>query len=102
MRRLRDLIKLHTNDWAVRLDSKSEQRLDRRAAMLTIQLEMMDARFALNEGKSSRVDLETYQRASNSLRRLESLGLGRRPRDVTGPSLGEILRQGMEQHGGGA
>ena len=104
MRRLRDLIKLHTNDLGGEdFVSESEQRLVRRAAMLTIQLEMMDARFALNEGEASRVDLETYQRASNSLRRLlESLGLGRRPRDVTGPSLGEILRQGMEQHGGGA
>jgi hypothetical protein len=92
MRRLRDLIALHTGDLGGEsFVSESEQRLIRRAAMLTIQLEMMDSKFALNEGEASRVDLETYQRCSNSLRRLlESLGLQRRQRDVT-PSVDQYL-----------
>lgn len=94
MRRLRDLIQAHTIDLGGDdLVSESEQRLIRRAAMLTIQLEMMDSKFALNEGEALRVDLETYQRCSNSLRRLlESLGLKRVPRDTT-PTVDQYLRR---------
>jgi hypothetical protein len=93
MRRLRDLIQSHIFDLGGDdYVSDSEQRLVRRAAMLTIQLEMMDSRFATNDGEASRVDLETYQRCSNSLRRLlESLGLQRRSRDVSPPSVAEYI-----------
>jgi hypothetical protein len=75
--------------------SEGQKALIRRIAMIEVQLEMLEHRFAQNDGAASRLDLEAYQRCSNSLRRLlESLGLhkGRVPRDVT--SLGEVLRNG--------
>jgi hypothetical protein len=92
MRRLRDLIAAHTADLGGDdLVSEAEQRLIRRAAMLTLQLELLDARFASNDGQASQNDLECYQRCVNTLRRcLETLGLERRSKDVT--SLAEYLR----------
>jgi hypothetical protein len=93
MRRLRDLIELHTNDLGGEQGiSEAERVLVRRSAMLTLQLELMEQRFALNDGEASPHQLETYQRVSNSLRRLlESLGLKRRARDVTPPTLEQYL-----------
>jgi hypothetical protein len=92
MRRLRDLVDAHTSDLGgADLVSESEQRLVRRAALLTIQCEMYDKKFALNDGEASPTDIEIYQRLTNTLRRtLESLGLSRRSRDVT-PTLDEYL-----------
>jgi hypothetical protein len=75
--------------------SQAEQVLVRRAAMLTLQLEMMEHRWATTaDGEASAKQIETYQRVSNTLRRhLEALGLKRRPRDVTPvPSLEQYLR----------
>jgi hypothetical protein len=64
--------------------SESEKRLIRRAAMLTLQCEYFDAKFATTDDVADKADLECYQRVSNTLRRLlEALGLQRRPRDVT-------------------
>ena len=59
--------------------------LVRRSAMLTLQLEMMEANWAHNnEGQAGPKSLQAYQRVTNTLRRtLESLGLRRRQRDVT-------------------
>ena len=85
MRRLKDLI----DDMASDLGghdaiSTAEQVIVRRASMLTLQLEIMDRGFALNEGVATAKEIETYQRCANSLRRLlESLGLQRRQKDVT-------------------
>ena len=78
--------------------SQSEQVLVRRAAMLTLQLERMEHHWATtNDGEASSKQIETYQRVANSLRRLlESLGLRRRPRDVT-PSLSDLLRLDRER-----
>ena len=93
MRRLRDLIAEHTSDLGGDdLVSESERRLIRRAAMLCIQCEMLDAKFASEGGQASQNDLECYQRVTNTLRRcLESLGLSRRSKDVT-PTLAEYLK----------
>jgi hypothetical protein len=93
MRRLRDLIAEHTSDLGGDdLVSEAERRLIRRAAMLNIQCEMLDAKFASEGGQASQADLEVYQRVTNTLRRcLESLGLSRRSRDVT-PTLQEYLQ----------
>ena len=92
MRRFRDLIQLHVSDLGGEdLISESERRLIRRAAMLTLQCELLDQKFALSEGEASVIDLDRYQRASNSLRRLlETLGLQRRQRDVT-PSVEDYV-----------
>jgi hypothetical protein len=87
-RRLRDLMAAHLSDLGgADAVSESERVLIRRSAMLTLQLELLEQRFALNEGgEASSRDLEAYQRCTNTLRRtLESLGLRRRPRDVTTP-----------------
>ena len=66
--------------------------------MLTLQLELMEQRWAANEDEVvSPQALDAYQRMTGALRRvLESLGLKRRARDVA-PSLGEIIRQGQRE-----
>ena len=70
MRRLRDLIVAHTNDLGGESEvSEAESRLIRRAAMLNIQLEMYDAKFACRDDLAAPSDLETYQRLTNTLRR---------------------------------
>ena len=91
MRRLRDIVQAHVSDLGgAALLSEGQTALLRRAALLQLQTEMLETKFAANEGAASRDELETYQRISNTLRRLvESLGLhlGRKPRDVTPPGL---------------
>jgi hypothetical protein len=89
-RRARDLMALHLQDLggddAV---SEAERAILRRAVTLIIELEMLEVKFATEGSKGYQID--RYQRVSNTLRRLlESLGLQRRPRDVT-PSLSEYL-----------
>jgi hypothetical protein len=91
VRRLRDLIGLHIadigGDAAV---SEAERSIIRRAATLTVELERMEAAFAV-AGEAQPAQLDLYQRTANSLRRLlESVGLGRRPRDVT-PDLRDYI-----------
>jgi hypothetical protein len=85
-RRLKDLMAAHLSDLGgIDQVSEAEKVLVRRAAMLTLQLELMEQRFANNDnGEASAKQIETYQRVTNTLRRcLEALGLQRRARDVT-------------------
>ena len=87
-RRQRDLIALHIADLGgeERL-SENQVSLCRRAATLETELEMLEGQLSL--GKVA--DLDLYNRLSGNLRRiLESLGLERKPRDVT-PSLSAYL-----------
>jgi hypothetical protein len=96
MRRFRDLMDAHAADLGDDI-TEGERRLVRRCAMLTLQLEMMETRWAANDGEASEKQLEIYQRVTGALRRtLETLGLQRRMKTV-GPSLGDILRNGIEQ-----
>ena len=86
-RRLRDLQRAHEQDMggADRL-SEGQRTILRRIAMLELQLEMLESRFAKNDGMASGNDLDMYQRVSGGLRRLlESVGLneGRKTRNVT-------------------
>lgn len=86
MRRYRDLIAAHLSDLGGEDNiNAAELVLVRRAAMLTLQLEIMETRFASEiGGAAENKQLETYQRATNTLRRtLETLGLERRMKDVT-------------------
>jgi hypothetical protein len=87
MRRLKDLLAAHYADAGGELLlSEGQRALIRRAAMLELQLEMLETKFAHNDGAASAKDLDLYGRTSGNLRRvLESLGLhrGRRARDVT-------------------
>jgi hypothetical protein len=95
MRRLRDLQQAHLSD-AGGFDnvSEAEKSLIRRASMLELQLEMMDAKFAANDGEASLPQLQAYQSACNTLRRtLEAVGLQRRPKEVSKPSLTQYLQQ---------
>jgi hypothetical protein len=89
------LIGAHLADLGGRdLVSEAEYCLVRRAALLTLELELLESRFEANDGAKA-AELECYQRVASSLRRLmESLGLKRRARDV-GPTLGEVLREGI-------
>lgn len=87
--RFRDVLRLHTNELGPTA-SEAELAIARRAATLIVQLEQMEAKFAVAE--ASPTALETYQRLANSMRRLlESVGLKRRPRDVT-PDLQTYLK----------
>jgi hypothetical protein len=89
-RRLRDLISLHTSDLGGDVViSESERALVRRAAVLVVEAERLEQRFAHAEPDAA--DLDLYQRLSNSLRRIfECLGIGRRQKDIT-PSASHAL-----------
>jgi hypothetical protein len=91
VRRFRDVQALHLSDLGGQANvSEAEKAIARRAACLIVELEQMEQKFA-TQGASEGGQLDAYQRASNTLRRLlESLGLERRQRDVT-PKLQEYL-----------
>jgi hypothetical protein len=94
VRRLRDLIALHLGDLggddAV---SEAERSIIRRVSTLTVELERMELGFAL-AGAALPDQLDLYQRTANSLRRLlEAVGLQRRPRDVSVPTLADIAEE---------
>ncbi|MER9936144.1 hypothetical protein [Mesorhizobium sp. M0088] len=89
VRRLRDLIEAHEQDLGGSDNINQAQRsLVRRAATLSVELERLEAGFA-TKGQITPEDLDSYQRASNTLRRhLEVLGLrpptgGPRVQDIT-------------------
>src|SRR5689334_8531647 len=84
MRRLRDLIAGHVSDCGgPDACSQAELSIIRRAALLTLELETLEAKFDAN-GEATLKELEAYQRSASAMRRLlESLGLKRRPKDVT-------------------
>lgn len=90
-RRFRDLMELHIADLggddAV---SEAERSIVRRASALEVELERLELLFATS-GAASAADLDLYQRASNTMRRhLETLGINRRPRDIT-PNLSDYV-----------
>jgi hypothetical protein len=80
-RRFHDLIQGHVSDLGGRLAmSEAQLALCKRAAGLERELEQMEGRMSQGE----EINLDSYGRAASHLRRiLESLGLGRKARDVT-------------------
>jgi hypothetical protein len=96
VRRCKDVIAAHLSDLGGADNcSAAERSTIRRAAVLTTELERMEAQFA-SAGEASAEDLDIYARIAANLRRmLEAIGLQRRSRDVT--SLGAILRTGIER-----
>ena len=93
-RRFRDLIVLHVDDSGPDV-SEAKRSIIRRASALEVELERLEAKFAL-AGEADAADLDLYQRASNTMRRhLESVGLERVPRDVS-PPLVDYLREKVE------
>jgi hypothetical protein len=76
--------------------SAAERSIVRRCAVLTTELERLEAKFA-TAGEASEYDLDLYQRMTNTLRRsLEAVGLERRAKDI-GPTLGDLLREDLRQ-----
>lgn len=71
--------------------STAEMALIRKAATLIVATERLEERFAEQSDGGTSNQLEAYQRLCNTLRRLlESIGLKRRPRNVT-PDLQDYL-----------
>ena len=70
--------------------TESERSLLRRACTLMVELEKREMEFAAGEADTA--ELDAYQRTANTLRRLlVTLGLQRRPKDVT-PDIATYLR----------
>jgi hypothetical protein len=84
VRRAKDLLHDHLSDLGgFDAASAAERSITRRVAVLSVELEHLEARFAA-AGAATAEDLDLYQRTANSLRRLlEAVGLQRRPRDIT-------------------
>lgn len=82
-RRARDLMSLHLSDLGgADATSEAERSILRRAVVLEVELERLEAAFSQGDPDARSVDL--YQRMTNTLRRtLESLGLQRRQKDAT-------------------
>ena len=87
VRRCKDVIAAHLSDLGGEDNtSAAERSIIRRASVLTVELERLEAKFALADAASDS-DLDLYQRAAGNLRRLlEAVGIQRRPRDVTPPN----------------
>jgi hypothetical protein len=83
-RRFRDIIDEHVADLGGHdAVSAAERSLIRRAAALSVELERLETRFAL-DGEASPQDLDLYQRTAGNLRRLlETVGLERRAKEIT-------------------
>jgi hypothetical protein len=96
VRRCKDIIEAHLSDLGGEDNtSEAERSLIRRAAVLTTELERLEAKFA-SAGEASERDLDLYIRAAGNLRRLlEAIGLERRARDI-GPTLGDLLRRELQ------
>jgi hypothetical protein len=82
-RRFRDVLLAHVQDLGGEdATSTAERSILRRAATLTVQLELMETKFA-REGDASPDELDLYSRTAANMRRLlESVGIRRRPKEV--------------------
>ena len=86
IRRAKDVIRAHLVDLGGEDNtSAAERSIIRRAAVLTVELERLETRFALAQ-EASPEELDLYSRVAANMRRLlESVGISRRPRDITPP-----------------
>ena len=102
VRRAKDIIAAHLSDLGGEDNtSAAERSIVRRASIMTVELERLEAKFAL-AGEASVADLDCYQRGANTLRRLLSaVGLQRRARTIE-PSLVEYLEQIQREEAEGA
>lgn len=90
-KRFRDLCESHASDLGGdETLSQAQKSLIRRGAALAAQCEALEAKMAAETISVDELDL--YNRLSGNLRRiLESIGLERRPRDVTPKTMRERL-----------
>ena len=90
VRRCKDVIAAHLSD--IPEPTAAERSLIRRAAVLTTELERLEAQFA-TAGEADPETLDLYGRTSGNLRRLlEAVGLQRRCKNV-GPTLADVIRE---------
>jgi hypothetical protein len=84
VRRAKDILSELVSDMGGETNtSAAERHIARRATTMIVELERLERKFAL-AGEASADDLDVYARIASSMRRLlESIGLRRRPRDVT-------------------
>jgi hypothetical protein len=94
IRRCKDVIASHISDLGgIDNCSTAERSIVRRASVMTVELERLEAKFA-RAGEADANELDQYARVAANLRRLlEAVGLGRRPRDISVPTLNEIARE---------
>ena len=94
MRRCKDIIAAHVSDLGGEENiSAAERSIIRRASVMTVELERLEARFA-TAGEASERGLDLYIRASGNLRRLlEAVGLQRRSRDISPPDPLDYARE---------
>jgi hypothetical protein len=90
VRRCKDIIADHLSDLGSSDNtSAAERSIIRRAAVMTVELERFEVKFA-HAGEADPNELDQYARIAANLRRmLEAIGLQRRPRDIS-PTLAEI------------
>jgi hypothetical protein len=93
IRRCKDVIAAHLSDMGGEDNtSAAERSIIRRASVMTVELERLEAKFA-QAGEASDNDLDLYVRAAGNLRRLlESVGIERRAKTV--PTLSDYLKAG--------
>ena len=91
VRRCKELLADHLSDLGgADNTSTAERSIVRRASVLTVELELMETKFA-EAGQATVEQLDAYQRAASSLRRLlEAIGIQRRARDIS-PTLSDFL-----------
>ena len=94
-RRYADLIAGHCSDLGGRgMLSEAQFSLIRRASAIECELEVLEGR--LSQGEP--VDLDSYGRGASHLRRiLETLGLERRTKDISPPTVSEYLAHVAKQ-----
>ena len=95
VRRLKEHLFEHLSD--VPDASAAERSIIRRASVLTVELERMETAFAL-AGEADPETLDLYARIAGNLRRLlEAVGLQRRAKDISGPTLADIIKEDWER-----
>lgn len=94
VRRCRDIMAELTSDRGGAAEvTAAEASLIRRAAVLSVELEALEVKFA-EAGQASDRDLDLYGRTSGNLRRiLETLGINRSAKTVTVKPLDDILAE---------
>ena len=91
VRRCKDVIASHISDLGgIENCSAAEYSIVRRASTLTVELERLEAKFAL-AGEADANELDQYARVAANLRRLlEAVGLQRRAKEIAVPTLRDI------------
>jgi hypothetical protein len=96
-RRFRDLIAYHVADLGGEAETSiGEREIIRSICAQTVEMELLEKRFALKGDGAKAEDLALYCTVANSRRRqLESIGIKRASplRDITPPSLADIRRE---------